>query len=191
RAVIKARQGVELLTSGELRVIDGNGVEVPRDGMHVGEIVVRGNAVMDGYYNDPDATERAMGDGWFHSGDAAVVHPDGYIEIRDRLKDVIISGGENISSVEVEGTLLRHPAVLEAAVVGLPHERWGEAPHAFVVLRPGVAATEEELRDFARSQLAHFKAPHSITFVDALPKTATGKIQKFVLRRGAPAISRQ
>src|SRR6185369_5792398 len=120
RAVLKARQGVELLTSGELRVVDSDGREVPADGQTVGEIVVRGNVVMEGYYNDPEATMRAMGDGWFHTGDAAVLHPDGYAEIRDRLKDVIISGGENISSVEVEGVLLRHPEVQEVAIVGLP-----------------------------------------------------------------------
>ncbi|HUY61986.1 MAG TPA: long-chain-fatty-acid--CoA ligase [Candidatus Dormibacteraeota bacterium] len=191
RAVIKARQGVELLTSGELRVVDDQGQEVPWDGESLGEIVVRGNAVMTGYYRDPEATERAMGDGWFHSGDAAVVHPDGYAEIRDRLKDVIISGGENISSVEVEGTLLRHPAVQEAAIVGLPHERWGEAPHAFVVLRPGASATAEELTAFTRDRLAHFKVPHGVTFVGELPKTATGKIQKYVLRGSAAAIVRQ
>jgi fatty-acyl-CoA synthase len=191
RAVVKARQGVELLTSGELRVVDDAGTEVIADGQHLGEIVVRGNVVMDGYYNDPEATERVMGDGWFHSGDAAVVHPDGYVEIRDRLKDVIISGGENISSVEVEGTLLRHPAVLEAAIVGLPHERWGEAPYAFVVLREGDTASPEELIAFTREHLAHFKAPHGVTFVDELPKTATGKIQKFVLRQGAPNLARQ
>ncbi len=191
RAVIKARTGVELITSGELRVVDEKGVEVPADGQSLGEIVVRGNVVMDGYYNDPEATERVMGDGWFHTGDAAVLHPDGYAEIRDRIKDVIISGGENISSVEVEGVLLRHPAVAEVAIVGLPHERWGEAPYAFVVLRDGSQATEQELIDFTRDRLAHFKAPHGVSFVDELPKTATGKIQKFVLRSGAPNLSRQ
>ncbi len=191
RAVIKARTGVELITSGELRVVDEKGDEVPADGQSLGEIVVRGNVVMDGYYQDPEATERAMGDGWFHSGDAAVVHPDGYVEIRDRIKDVIISGGENISSIEVEGVLLRHPAVAEAAIVGLPHERWGEAPYAFVVLRAGGQATERELIDFTRDRLAHFKAPHGVSFVDELPKTATGKIQKFVLRSGAPNLARQ
>jgi fatty-acyl-CoA synthase len=190
RAVIKAYQGVELLTSGDLRVIDEEGKEVPRDGETLGEIVVRGNAVMKGYYNDPQATEAVMGDGWFRSGDAAVVHPNGYAEIRDRLKDVIISGGENISSVEVEGVLLRHKSVQEVAVVGLPHERWGEAPHAFVVLKSGCSATEADLLSFARDNLAHFKAPHSVTFLNELPKTATGKIQKYVLR-GRPAISRQ
>jgi len=191
RAVVKARQGVELITSGELRVVDPDGREVTADGQELGEIVVRGNVVMDGYYNDPDATKRAMGDGWFHTGDAAVVHPDGYAEIRDRIKDVIISGGENISSVEVEGTLLRHPAVQEAAIVGLPHEKWGEAPYAFVVLREGASATDAELIAFTRDRLAHFKAPHGVTFVTELPKTATGKIQKFVLRDGAPNLARQ
>jgi fatty-acyl-CoA synthase len=191
RAIIKARQGVELITSGETRVIDEAGAEVPCDGQTAGEIVVRGNVVMEGYYHDPEATGLAMRDGWFHTGDAAVVHPDGYIEIRDRLKDVIISGGENISSVEVEGVLLRHPAVQEVAIVGLPHPRWGEAPHAFVVLRSGAAATEDEIREFARAHLAHFKAPHGVTFVEELPKTATGKIQKYVLRGGRAAIAKQ
>jgi fatty-acyl-CoA synthase len=191
RAVIKARQGVELLTSGDLRVVDDAGREVPHDAATVGEIVVRGNVVMKGYYNDPDATAQAMRDGWFHTGDAAVVHPDGYAEVRDRIKDVIISGGENISSVEVEGVLLRHPAVQEAAVVGKPDVRWGEAPHAFVVLKSGASATEEELRAFTRERLAHFKAPQTVTFVASLPKTATGKIQKFVLRGGRAGISTQ
>jgi fatty-acyl-CoA synthase len=191
RAVIKARTGVELLTSGELRVVGADGAEVPADGQAVGEIVVRGNVVMQGYYQDPEATTRAMGDGWFHTGDAAVVHPDGYVEIRDRLKDVIISGGENISSVEVEGVLLRHPAVQEVAIVGLPHEKWGETPHAFVLLRDGQSADEAELIAFARERLAHFKAPRGVSFVTELPKTATGKIQKFVLRKGAPNLTRQ
>jgi fatty-acyl-CoA synthase len=191
RAVIKARQGVELLTSGDLRVVDEQGNEVPWDGATMGEIVVAGNVVMKGYYNDPAATERVMGDGWFHSGDAAVVHPDGYAEIRDRLKDVIISGGENISSVEVEGVLLRHPCVQEVAIVGMADEKWGESPHAFVVLSPDKTATAEELIEFARARLAHFKAPREVHFVDALPKTATGKIQKYVLRQGAPAVARQ
>jgi fatty-acyl-CoA synthase len=191
RAVIKARQGVELLTSGELRVVDADSTEVPADGATVGEIVVRGNVVMEGYYRDPEATERAMGDGWFHTGDAAVVHPDGYVEIRDRIKDVIISGGENISSVEVEGVLLRHPAVQEVAIVGLPSEKWGETPHAFVVLREGGQATEEDIIALARERLAHFKAPRGVTFVGELPKTATGKIQKYVLRKGAPNITHQ
>ncbi len=191
RAVIKARQGVELITSGDLRVVDEEMKDVPRDGATVGEIVVRGNVVMKGYYNDPEATTQAMRGGYFHSGDAAVVHPDGYVDIRDRLKDVIISGGENISSVEVEGVLLRHAAVQEAAVVGLPDVKWGEAPHAFVVLKPGVTTTPEELRAFVRERLAHFKCPHAFNFVAELPKTATGKIQKFVLRGRRSAISAQ
>ncbi|MFI5312372.1 MAG: long-chain-fatty-acid--CoA ligase, partial [Gemmatimonadales bacterium] len=191
RAKIKARQGVELITSGELRVVDEQGVEVPRDGTTVGEIVVRGNVVMEGYYRDPEATARAFLGGWFHTGDAAVVHPDGYVEIRDRLKDVIISGGENISSVEVEGALLRHPSVQEVAVVGLPHEKWGEAPHAFVVLKPGATLTEDELRGFARERLAGFKVPKGMTIVMELPKTATGKIQKYVLRGGRAAVAAQ
>jgi fatty-acyl-CoA synthase len=190
RSVIKACQGVELLTSGELRVVDDQGRDVPHDGATIGEIVVRGNVVMKGYYADPKATAEAMRDGWFHSGDAAVIHSDGYAEIRDRIKDVIISGGENISSVEVEGVLLRHPAVQEVAIVGLPNERWGEAPHAFVVLEAGATATETELRDYARARLAHFKAPQGITFLPELPKTATGKVQKYLLRGGS-AISKQ
>jgi fatty-acyl-CoA synthase len=191
RSEIKARQGVELVSSGELRVVDEHGVEVPPDGATLGEIVVRGNVVMKGYYNDPEATDAAIRNGWFHSGDAAVVHADGYVEIRDRFKDVIISGGENISSVEVEGCLLRHPAVREAAVVGMPHERWGESPHAFVILRDGAKTTEDELRLHVRNSLAHFKTPQWVSFVDDLPKTATGKVQKFVLRAGKAGISRQ
>jgi fatty-acyl-CoA synthase len=191
RAAIKARQGVELITSGELRVVDTEGNDVPHDGVTQGEIIARGNVVMAGYYNDPVATEKALRGGWFHTGDAAVVHPDGYVEIRDRMKDVIISGGENISSVEVEGVLLRHPAVQEVAIVGFPHEKWGEAPHAFVVLHQGAHADERELCEFARAKLAHFKAPHSITFVNELPKTATGKIQKYILRAQRPAIAPQ
>lgn len=191
RAVIKARTGVELITSGELTVIDPSGQEVPHDGETVGEIVVRGNVVMEGYYRDPEATAAAFEGGWFHTGDAAAIHPDGYAEIRDRIKDVIISGGENISSVEVEGVLLRHPSVVEVAVVGLPDERWGESPHAFVVLKPGATFVEEELRQFARDQLAHFKVPKSVTLVDELPKTATGKIQKFVLRGSKSGITAQ
>ncbi|MFO1501751.1 MAG: long-chain-fatty-acid--CoA ligase [Verrucomicrobiota bacterium] len=191
RGKIKARQGVELITSGDLRVVDEDGRDVPPDGQTLGEIVVRGNVVMAGYYCDPEGTQAAISDGWFHSGDAAVVHPDGYLEIRDRLKDVIISGGENISSVEVEGALLRHPAVQEVAVVGVPHPKWGESPHAFVVLQPGRASTEAELRRFARERLAHFKVPQGFTFLAELPKTATGKIQKYILRGGRPNFAPQ
>jgi fatty-acyl-CoA synthase len=146
---------------------------------------------MEGYFNDPEATARAFHGGWFHSGDGAVVHPDGYVEIRDRLKDVIISGGENISSIEVEGILLRHAAVQEVAVVGVPDEKWGEVPHAFVVLRSGVSASPDELRLFARDNMAHFKVPREVTIVQELPKTATGKVQKYVLRGGKPSISKQ
>jgi fatty-acyl-CoA synthase len=191
RAAVKARQGVELVTTGELDVRRPEGTPVPHDGATLGEIVVRGNVVMAGYFNDPEATRAVMPDGWFHTGDAAVVHPDGYVEIRDRIKDVIISGGENISSVEVEAMLLRHPAVQEAGVVGLPDSQWGEAPHAFIVLKSGASATPEELREFSRRHLAHFKTPHSFTFVPELPKTATGKVQKYVLRQGRANLSAQ
>ncbi len=191
RAKMKARQGVELITSGELRVVDDRGHEVPADGTSAGEIVARGNVVMAGYYNDPEATEKCMAGGWFHTGDAAVVHPDGYVQITDRLKDVIISGGENISSVEVEAMLLGHEAIQEVAVVGLPSEKWGESPHAFVVFKSGQSATAEALREFCRAHMAHFKVPHDFTPIAELPKTATGKIQKFVLRKGRPNITAQ
>ena len=191
RSVIKARQGVELITSGELQVVDEDDTPVSHDAQTLGEIIVRGNVVMEGYYDDPEATAQAMRGGWFHSGDAAVVYPDGYVEIRDRFKDVIISGGENISSVEVEGILMRHPAIQEVAVVGLPDPKWGEAPHAFVVLSVGATLTESELIEFARENMAHFKAPRKVEFVTELPKTATGKIQKYVLRRGRTAVSTQ
>jgi fatty-acyl-CoA synthase len=191
RAIVKARQGVELITSGELRVVDHDMKDVPHDGTTMGEIIARGNVIMRGYYNDAQATDTAFAGGWFHSGDGAVVHADGYVEIRDRFKDVIISGGENISSIEVEGALLRHPSVLEVAVVGMPHDKWGESPHAFVVLRAGMSATAAELHDFARGALAHFKVPSAFHFVKELPKTATGKIQKFVLRGKQAAIMRQ
>jgi fatty-acyl-CoA synthase len=191
RAVIKARQGVELITSGELLVVGEDDREVPHDGKTIGEIVVRGNVVMAGYYKDPEASAVALRGGYFHSGDAAVVHPDGFVEVRDRIKDVIISGGENISSVEVEGVLLRHPAVQEVAVVGVPSEQWGESPHAFVIVRAGASVTAGELRDFVRGQLAHFKCPQAFHFVAELPKTATGKIQKFVLRGNRASIAAQ
>ena len=191
RSVVKARQGVELITSGELRVVDEEGEPVPRDGQTLGEIVVRGNVVMEGYYNDRVATDEAMRGGWFHSGDAAVVHPDGYAEIRDRFKDVIISGGENISSVEVEGILMRHPAVQEVAVVGMPDPKWGETPHAFVLCVADIELTESDLIAYAREHMAHFKVPRKVEFVSELPKTATGKIQKYVLRRGRSSISAQ
>jgi fatty-acyl-CoA synthase len=178
---LKARQGVaQLLT--DVRVMDDTLQEVPQDGKTVGEIVARGNNVMEGYYKQPEETAQAMRGGWFHTGDLAVVHPDGYIEVVDRLKDVIISGGENISSVEVESLLYEHPAVLEAAVVGVPDTHWGEVPKALVVLKPGQRAEEQELITFCRDRMAHFKAPKSVEFVETLPKTATGKVQKFALR---------
>ena len=191
RAKVKACQGVELVSSGELHVVLEDGTEVPRDGQTLGEIIVRGNVVMSGYYNDPEATSNAIKDGWFHSGDAAVVHPNGYVEIRDRFKDVIISGGENISSVELEGCLLAHPAVQEVAVVGMPHEKWGEAPHAFVVLKNNAESNEDELQGHVRNSLAHFKVPKWVSFVEDLPKTATGKVQKYVLRGRKAGISQQ
>jgi fatty-acyl-CoA synthase len=184
RARHKARQGVEMVTSGELRVVDEAMNDVPWDGETSGEIVVRGNVVMKGYYNDPEATKKAFEGGYFHTGDAAVVEPDGYMLIQDRMKDVIISGGENISSVEVEGVLMTHPAIQEVAVVGLPHEKWGESPHAFCLLHEGAALDFDELRRFARERLAGFKVPTGMTVMDELPKTATGKIQKYVLRGG-------
>jgi len=191
RATTKARQGVELITSGELLVVGEDGREVPHDGQAIGEIVVRGNVVMAGYYNDPEATAVALRGGYFHSGDAAVLHADGFVEVRDRIKDVIISGGENISSVEVEGVLLRHPAVQEVAVVGMPSEKWGESPHAFVIVRAGASVTAADLREFVRGQLAHFKCPQEFHFVTELPKTATGKIQKYVLRGNRAGIAAQ
>jgi fatty-acyl-CoA synthase len=178
---LKARQGVaQLLT--DVRVMDEELHEVPQDGKTVGEIVARGNNVMEGYFKQPEETAKAMHGGWFHTGDLAVVHSDGYIEIVDRAKDVINSGGENISSVEVEAILYEHPAVLEAAVIGIPDAKWGEVAKALVVLKPGQRLAEHELIDFCRDRMAHFKAPKSVEFIAALPKTATGKIQKFALR---------
>ncbi|SIS74486.1 long-chain-fatty-acid--CoA ligase [Alicyclobacillus vulcanalis] len=182
RARAKARQGVEMIFAGDVRVVHDDGSEVAWNGMDIGEIVARGNVVMDGYYKNPEDTAKAVRDGWFHTGDLAVVHPDGHIEIVDRLKDVIISGGENVSSVEVEGVLYQHPGVLEAGVVARPDERWGEVPVAFVVRKPGANVTEDELNAFCRARLAHFKVPKAYHFVDELPRTGTGKLQKFKLR---------
>jgi fatty-acyl-CoA synthase len=182
QAVLKARQGVGNLVGERLRVLDDTGTDVPADGETQGEVVLRGNNVMLGYYRDPEATETANIGGWFRTGDSAVMHPDGYIEIRDRLKDVIISGGENIASIEIEQCLASHEAVLESAVVARPDDRWGEVPVAFVVLREGHHATAEELIEHVKSRIARFKAPKEIHF-EALPKTATGKIQKFALRQ--------
>jgi fatty-acyl-CoA synthase len=181
RAAMMARQGVPYHVATHLRVVDADMRDVPQDAQTMGEVVMRGNNVMKGYYEDPEATAAAFAGGWFHSGDLGVVHPDGYIELRDRKKDIIISGGENISTIEVEHTVVRHPAVLECAVVAMPHEKWGEVPKAFVSLKPGANASEEEIIAFCRDQLAHFKCPKAVEFGE-LPKTSTGKIQKFRLR---------
>jgi fatty-acyl-CoA synthase len=183
RAALKARQGVRMPITEEVAVLDlETGEPVPADGATPGEVVIRGNTVMQGYLHDPDATEAAFAGGVFHSGDVAVLHPDGRIELRDRLKDVIISGGENVSSVEVENVLYRHPAVAVAAVVARPDERWGEVPCAFVELRPGARADEAELIAFCRERLAGFKTPKAIVFGE-VPRTSTGKIPKYELRR--------
>jgi len=188
RAAVMARQGVPYPMATHLRIVDAEMRDVPADGETMGEVVMRGNNVMQGYYRDPEATEQAFAGGWFHSGDLGVVHPDGYIELRDRKKDIIISGGENISTIEVEHTLVKHPAVLECAVVAMPHEKWGEVPKAFVALRPGAQASERDLIDFCRERLAHFKCPKAVEFGE-LPKTSTGKIQKFLLREKAKSAS--
>jgi fatty-acyl-CoA synthase len=182
RASVMARQGVPYHTATHLRVVDARMRDVPADGDTMGEVVMRGNNVMHGYYDDPEATATAFEGGWFHSGDLGVMHPDGYIELRDRKKDIIISGGENISTIEVEHTIVQHDAVLECAVIAIPDERWGEAPKAFVTLKPGASVREDELVGFCRDRLAHFKCPKQVEFTE-LPKTSTGKIQKFVLRQ--------
>ena len=184
QARIKARQGVGNAISQQLRVVDAHGEDVPADGAALGEIALRGNNVMLGYYHDEIATRKAMPDGWFRTGDLGVMHADGYIEIKDRAKDIIISGGENIASIEVERALCSHPAVMEAAVVAGPDPKWGEIPVAFVTLKTGTGADESELIAHVRAYLAHFKAPRRIVFGE-LPKNATGKIQKFVLRERA------
>ncbi len=181
RAALLARQGQEYLIADPIRVVDEEMGDVPRDGATLGEVAMRGNDVMKGYFDQPEATEEAFRGGWFHSGDIAVMHPDGAIELRDRKKDIIISGGENISTIEVEQAVARHPSVLECAVVAVPDEKWGERPKAFVTLKPGAEATEEEIIDFCREHLARFKCPATVEFTD-LPKTSTGKVQKFVLR---------
>ncbi|WP_077325646.1 long-chain-fatty-acid--CoA ligase [Virgibacillus siamensis] len=182
QAVIKARQGIELAFNGETKVVHPDGKEVAWDGEELGEIITRGNVIMEGYYKDPERTASAIKDGWFYTGDLAVTYPDGYIEIRDRAKDMIISGGENISSTEVEGILYKHPAVMETAVISIPNEKWGEVPKAIIVRYPDAEVTEDEIISFCRDNMAHFKAPKEVEFVDALPKTATGKLQKFRLR---------
>jgi fatty-acyl-CoA synthase len=182
QATIKARQGIELAFNGETKVVQQDEKEVAWNGKELGEIVTRGNVVMDGYYKDPEKTAEAMKDGWFYTGDLAVTYPDGYIEIQDRVKDLIISGGENISSTEVEGVLYKHPDVMETAVIAIPDEKWGEVPKAIIVLHENAQVTEQEIIDYCRDNIAHFKAPKAVEFVEELPKTATGKLQKFRLR---------
>jgi fatty-acyl-CoA synthase len=162
-------------------VVDEHMQDVPADGRTVGEVVMRGNNVMQGYFEDPEATAAAFRGGWFHSGDIAVMHPDGYIELRDRQKDIIISGGENISTIEVEQAIARHPDVLEVAVIAVPDEKWGEVPKAFVVPKEGRALSEADVIAHCRGLLAHFKCPKAVEF-GPLPKTSTGKVQKFLLR---------
>jgi fatty-acyl-CoA synthase len=187
QARLRARQGVSTAVSEPMRVVDGDMLDVPRDGQTLGEVVLRGDNVMTGYYRDEEATAEAFRGGWFHTGDLGVMHPDGYVELRDRLKDIVISGGENIPTIEVEQALVAHPDVSEAAVVGAPDEQWGEVPVAFVTARGGQAPDPEELIAFARERLARFKVPKRIVVVDELPKTATGKIQKFELREKVTA----
>ena len=182
RARYLARQGQAYISSDLVRVVDEQMTDVPQDGQAMGEVIMRGNNVMSGYFDDEAATRKAFAGGWFHSGDLAVWHPDGNIELRDRGKDIIISGGENISSIEVEQAIAAHPAVLECAVIGIPHPHWGERPKAFVTLNEGAAAAPEEIIAFCRERLAHYKCPDSIEF-GPLPKTSTGKTQKFVLRQ--------
>jgi fatty-acyl-CoA synthase len=182
RAALQARQGVGMIQAEGLRVVDAEMADVPADGETMGEIVMRGNTVMVGYYLDPEATAGAFRGGWFHSGDLGVMYPDGYIELRDRAKDIVISGGENISTIEVEQALMSHPCVLEAAVIGVPDDKWGERPKAFVVLRPGTSTTVTDLTAHVRTKIAGYKTPRDIDITVKLPKTSTGKIQKYMLR---------
>ncbi|WP_288903051.1 acyl-CoA synthetase [uncultured Sneathiella sp.] len=185
RAALKARQGVRYHALAGLEVMDPETMTpVPRDGATMGEVMLRGNLIMKGYLKNPKTTQASFKDGWFHSGDLGVIHEDGYLELRDRSKDIIISGGENISTIEVEGVLYKHPAVLEAAVVARPDEKWGETPCAFVTLRKGKTVSEKEIIQFCRENMAHFKCPKTVVF-EELPKTSTGKVQKFVLRERA------
>ena len=181
RARVSARQGQGYVVADLVRIVDDKMNDVPMDAETLGEVVMRGNNVMKGYFEQPDATAEAFRGGWFHSGDLAVWHSDGYVELRDRKKDIIISGGENISTIEVETAVAKHPAVLECAVVAIPDEKWGERPKAFVTLKAGMPATEADIIEFCRQHIAHFKCPAAIEFGD-LPKTSTGKVQKFVLR---------
>jgi fatty-acyl-CoA synthase len=188
QAARKARQGVRYLPLEALDVMDPDTmVPVVRDGQSLGEVMFRGNVVMKGYLKNKPATEKAFHGGWFHSGDLGVIHPDGYVQLKDRSKDIIISGGENISSIEVEDALFRHPSVQAAAVVAKPDDKWGETPCAFVELKPGTGATADELVAWCRKHLAAYKCPRYVVFTE-LPKTSTGKIQKFRLREMAKAV---
>jgi fatty-acyl-CoA synthase len=182
RATLLARQGVGMIQAQRLRVVDQEMADVPADGETMGEIVMQGNNVMTGYFDDPGATDEAFRGGWFHSGDLGVMHPDGYVQLLDRAKDVVVSGGENISTVEVEQALVSHESVLEAAVIGVPDDRWGERPKGFVVLKSGRDASESELVEHVRGRIARYKSPDAIEFVAELPKTSTGKVQKYELR---------
>ena len=178
----QARQGVSMIQADPIRVVDENMVDVPRDGRTMGEIVMRGNNVMLGYFDDTEATEKAFRGGWLHSGDLGVQHSDGYVELRDRAKDIIISGGENISTIEIEHAIDTHPGVLEVVVIGIPDEKWGERPKAFVIRTPGAEINEADLIGYLQTRIARFKVPKAVEFVDQLPRTATGKPQKFALR---------
>jgi fatty-acyl-CoA synthase len=188
RAEKQSRQGVAMVQADHVRVVetdslDGRLADVPADGETMGEVVMRGNNVMQGYYRDPHATATAFAGGWFHSGDLGVMHADGYVQLRDRAKDVIISGGENISTIEVEQAIASHPDVLEVAVIGVPDAQWGERPKAFVIAREGRNPDPDQLLQHVRSRIARYKAPREIEVVSALPKTSTGKVQKFELRQ--------
>ncbi len=186
KALFLARQGVSHMTANRVRIVDQQGVEVAADGVQLGEILLQGNTLMAGYYKDEAASEAAFVDGWFRTGDLAVRHADGAIEIRDRAKDIVISGGENISSLEIESVLHQHPAVLLAAVVAAPDAKWGEVPCAFLELKPGTSVDAKDISGFCRERLAGFKMPRHFWFCE-LPKTATGKIHKFRLREDAVA----
>jgi fatty-acyl-CoA synthase len=188
QARIKARQGVRYHSLEGLMIADARTLApMPKDGTTMGEVFMRGNPVMKGYLKNQKATDEAFEGGWFHTGDLGVWHQDGYIELKDRSKDIIISGGENISTIEIEDTLYQHPAILEAAVVGRPDETWGETPCAFVTLKPGATATADDLIAFCRANMARFKVPKTVVF-GPLPKTSTGKMQKYVLRERAAAL---
>ena len=185
QAALKARQGVRYHALEELDVLDPQSMQpVSRDGETLGEVMFRGNVVMKGYLKNKTASDEAFAGGWFHSGDLAVIHADGYIQLKDRSKDIIISGGENISSIEIEEVLHKHPAVVSAAVVAMPHDKWGETPCAFVETEPGADVSDDDLIDWCKQHLAAFKVPRHFVF-EPIPKTSTGKVQKFLLRQRA------